>query len=858
MTDSSITFGALWPLWFLLAIPLFWWIGRRTRTNLARRHLAAVTVLRCLAVALAAVALSQPVWRTASNDLSVAFALDVSGSVTSGFVAEALDWIDRAQARLNGGDSRVVVFADRPSVVANAAEARAIAMGAGANPAVAINRDATDMERALDKALLSLSRDRVKRIVLLTDGNETTGNTRKVLPRLKAGGVRVFPVVARTRDTPDVWIDGIELPDDIRDGEPIEVSVRVFSPGETRADVRLARGDQTLGARNVMLNAGLNEVSFEARLRGTGTATLNAAVEVPADTVAENNRATRTAWVQPRPRVLYVEGQPESARFLRAALEAESIEVVVSGTSALPSAPAELNQYDAVILSDAPAKALQESQMLALEGYVRDAGGGFLFAGGENTFGEEGYTGSTVEKILPVEFKAQDRRDLALVIAIDRSYSMRGRKIEYAKEAARAALDMLEEQHRFGVVAFDSRSQIAVPMQDARAKRRAEDQISRIQTSGQTNIYPALVMVNELLEKETARTKHVILLSDGETKPADFPLLLERMRAAGIVVSTVTLGEGGDSDLMKQFAELGGGRHYLAAKAEEIPKIFAEETRKAVGDNLVEKPLRPVVKHPMAALQGVNFSGAPALTGHVATQPRDTADIVLATPDGAPLLVRWQYGLGKAVMFASDVKNRWAAEWLQWPGYGKMWAQLVRETMRRESRESLDFRVARIGDKAEISLGLLAADGGFRSDVSPKVRVTRAGQPAQDVALRQTGPGEYSAGVPQDPDSTTTFALLAEGGITAQAASRAGVRVLNAAFADEYRTLPPNVALLTAVSDETGGKLGATLDEMFATQGDRGQRSHPLWPWLAAFALLAFLLDILLRRAPFAWRWLGS
>lgn len=858
MTGNSITFGALWPLLFTLALPLIWWIGTQTRANLARRHISAVTALRCAAVLLVAVALARPAWHTGSGELSVVYALDVSGSVSGGFVAEALDWIDRAQAQMPRGSSRIVAFADRPVVVDDSAQVRALEIATGPGPAAAINRDASNLERALDQALLALDRERIKRIVLLTDGNQTAGDVRQVLPRLQAAGARVYPVVARMRDSGDVWVDGIQLPDDVRDGEPIEVFVQVFSPTETRASVRLSRGNQRLGARNVVLAPGMNQVGFEVRLRGTGMATLTAEVEAPADTVAENNRATLTAWIGPRPRVLYVEGQQGSARYLREALEAEAIEVTVMAVSAMPSAADGLRPYDAVILSDAPAKALQEAQMRALQSYVRDAGGGFLFAGGENTFGEEGYAGSRVESMLPVEFKAQERRDLALVIAIDRSYSMRGRKLEYAKEAARAALDLLEEQHRFGVVAFDSRPHIAVPMQDVGSKRRAVDQIGRIQASGQTNIFPALGVVHDLLEKETARTKHVILLSDGETQPADFPGLIGRMRANGIVVSAVTLGEGADLDLMKRIADLGGGRHYVATTAESIPQIFVEETQKAMRDNMVEEPIRVVVRRPMAALQGVDFGAAPTLRGHVATEARDTAEIVLATSAGAPLLVRWQYGLGKTVMFSSDVKNRWAVEWLQWPGYGKLWAQMVRETMRRDSSEALDFRVVRDGEEAEITLGMLAADGSFRTDVSPRAQVSRAGQPPVDILLRQTGPGVYSARVALNTDTAASFSLLAQGGVPTQAAARAGVRVVHARFADEYRALPPNVALLAAIAEETGGRVGADTEAVFAAQGDRGQRSHPLWPWLAAAALLAFLLDIFLRRAPFAWRRFGS
>ena len=87
-------------------------------------------------------------------------------------------------------------------------------------------------------------------------------------------------------------------------------------------------------------------------------------------------------------------------------------------------------------------------------------------------FGEGGYSQSEFEEILPIQFEMRERKkNLALVIAIDRSYSMKGEKIEYAKEAARSALGLLEEQHLMGVVAFDSRPYISVPLKMVRSKK---------------------------------------------------------------------------------------------------------------------------------------------------------------------------------------------------------------------------------------------------------------------------------------------------------------------------------------------------------------------------------------------------
>lgn len=854
-----IQFGAAWALTLALGVPLALWVALRTRSNLSGRHLRVVTALRCAAIASLALAAAQPLWNGATREISVVYALDVSRSVSPRFVTEAIAWIERAQRQAAPAHWRIVAFADRPAVLRDTEELRSLQIGETAAASGSLARDATDLERALDESLLALERDRVKRLVVLSDGNQTRGDVWRVLDRLKSAGVRVYTIPGQVRADSDAWAQAIEAPMPLRDGEPVHIVVRVVSLRETSARVTLMRDRRPLGAHEVRLRPGSNAIRFATRMRGGGLTTLSAHVSARGDTVAENDRIEHAIWVGERSRVLYVEGATESARYLAQALRAEGMRVEVVSAAAIPEDAARLSVYDAVILSDVPARGLSPQVMRALETYVRDLGGGFLFAGGENTFGEEGYAGSPVERILPVEFKSQDKRkDLALVIAIDRSYSMKGRKMEYAKEAARAALDLLEEQHRFAVVAFDSQPYISVPLQQVRSKRRAEDQISRIQASGQTNIYPALGVVYRLLQQVEVRAKHVILLSDGDTHPADFERLLERIRSAKIVVSTVTIGEGGDPQLMQNIARWGGGRNYIAASVESIPQIFVEETRRAVRENLVEEAVLPVVRWRMAALSGIDFTGAPALKGYVATKPRDTAEVAIATEQGVPLLVRWQYGLGKSVMFTSDVKNRWAADWLPWQGYGKFWGQLVRDTMRSDNGESLQLQVAREGAEALISLSILDDAGRFRNGLTPRVRVSQGERAEELVALSQSGPGRYVARMPAPQNERLAIALAPGGGISAPSALRAGVRVLDADFGEELRSQPPNMALLQAIAEQTGGKMAPNVEEVFEARGDSGRKSVSLWPWLATLALMLYLADIFARRAPIVWRWLEA
>jgi uncharacterized membrane protein len=849
-----------WFLLLLLLVPVLAGLSARTHARLSRRHLAAATLLRCLAVAMIALALARPQWNRGADDVSVVYALDVSRSIAPQFIESALKWIDEANREGRPAQARYLAFADRALAASGAGALAGIPVAQEAAGPGVIDQTQTNLERALDEALLGLDRDRVKRLVLMTDGNQTSGDVWRMLPRLKAAGVRVFPVPARPRDDGDAWVDGIELPGGLRAREPVTVAVRVFAPRGMRARVLLKHGRATVGNRAVQLRAGLNRVAFEARLDSPGLSTLSAELLAAGDGSVENNVVRQSAWVGTRARVLYVEGQAGSAGFLRDALAAQGIEVRVGPPADLPATAAGLGAYDALILSDIPAKALSAAQMRAVETYVRDQGGGLVFAAGENVYGEQGYSDTAVENVLPVQFRAQEKRkDLALVIVLDRSYSMKGRKMELAKEATRASLDLLEEQHQFAVVTFDSQTYVSVPMQSVRSKRKAEDQISRIQASGQTNIYPALGIVYRLLQKTEAKAKHVILLSDGDTHPADFEGLLKRMTGEKIVVSTVAIGEGADRELMANIARWGNGRTYSTVSAEAIPQIFIQETRRAVRSNLGEEPFRPVLKRRMAAFEGVDIEQAPELRGFVASRARDNAEVLLATPSESPVLARWQFGLGKAVVFTSDVKNRWASKWLEWPGYGKLWAQVTREVMRRESGEQLDFRVEREGDDAVISLAALTPDGRFRGDLAPRVRMTASDGATVILQMPRTGAGLYQVRAPLRAGAAPArFELLDSPGLGRAVAARTGPREIYYPRSDEYRAFPPNMALLEALAEQTGGKVAPTVAEVFARNGDESRRSHALWPWLALAGLIAYLADVFLRRAPWAWRRLGS
>lgn len=891
-----MTLASPFWLWLLAGLPAIWLLAWHNRAARSRRRLACATLLRSLALILLALALARPVLLERSREISVVYAIDISKSIAPAFLRQTIDWIRTENARHAPAQVRYVVFASQARVLDSADDVLAVPVSAdGTSVPGALDQSATDLEQALRTALFGFAANHARRLVLVTDGNQTRGDVWRVLPRLQAERVRVFAVPAAVAVSNDAWVEAISVPEGVRQQEPATASVNVFSRIQTHARVELAIGSRLLSARSLTLHPGENDVAFRIRIPSAGNNVLTARVFADGDENPRNDTLSESLWVGSRPRVLYVESMPESAHYLADALRAHHIDVTVAKAGALR--PDELAGHDAVILSDVPASSIDAAGARALESFVRDQGRGLIFAAGENTFGKQGYAATDVERLLPVRLQGKrKRRELDLVLLIDRSHSMRGRKLELAKTASLATLDLLEQQHRLAVVAFDSRPHEVVPLAEVGGKRRAEDLISSMTASGQTNIYNALVEAQRILADSTAGTKHIILLSDGLTAPppgtagarsnseeaqeAVRKARAETLRQVGVQVSepapepaaqpggmdgvvgelaqakvtlsTVAIGEKPNLELMKKLATEGGGKSYVASNDAEIPGLFVSETRRLLGEAIVEEPFRPIVINRADAIAGVDFAAGPPLKGFVVTRPKRFSEVLLQALKQEPLLVETHYGLGKTVAFLSDVKNRWAAQWLSWDGYGRFWSQLVRDTIPRSAGEGVTWHVQRQGGDASIELSALDANRMYRDGLRPKVRITRPDGETAVLALRQVGPGRYRASAPMSPGTSEPyrFEALEGGGVVKRDLAQLGTRTVSYPWSDEYRVLPPNNALLRALSEQTGGVFAPKADDIFAQGADGGVAPKPLWSWFAAAALLLFLLDILVRRAP--------
>ena len=848
----SVTWTVPAALWLLLAVPIVWLARRSGRTNFNRRQQMVQAAVRSLLLVALAAALARPVISLGSSRLSVVYVVDTSHSVSSRAVTDAAARIEALNRDVAPAHSRIVVFGADVEVLDSVAALRTLAE---ADPTLDspghVHRQASDLERALTEARAEIAPGHLPRIVLFSDGWETSGDVQEAVTRFAEEGIPVFVEPLAVRELGDAWVDAVHLPAKLSAGSTVIANVDIAAQRAATGVVEVRHGQEVLASKPVALAPGSNSVPLEIVLRDPGARAVEAVLTVAGDPLAANNRLTREVVVAPRPRVLYVEGVAQSAHYFERALEQVGFDVTQRAPGALPTEASGLDGWDAVVLSDVARTAVSDAAMTAIGRWVEHDGGGLLVVGGESVYGEgsssgpPGYRNTEIERLTPVTFERKDEPEVALIIVLDKSWSMAGAVMELCKSAAQAAIDVLADEQSVGVVTFNDGFNWDVTLRNVGKNRDAiRKAVAAIEPSGHTLIFPALEQAFLALKDARARAKHVVLLSDGRSYPDDYEGLVKKMVAAKMTVSAIAVGPAADIELLTNIGKWGQGRSYVVEDAKEVPQIFVKEAKNVETPGFDEKSIKPVVKT-RGFLEGVDFARAPALRGRTATVLKDTAMELLATEDGDPLLAYWPIGLGRTAVFAGDIKDRWAADWLKWKGYGPFLAALMHAVARQPAPPitlEIDQGPVR-GTSRPLVIGLEARDahGRYTDQLKTVVRVTAADGTSVDAPARQTAPGRYEARVVANARQALTIDVVGADPATTR---RLVVPDLNA----EYRFRPANEVVLRSIAQATGGTWKADANALTNRSGAHQTARRALWPFFVILALVLWMADLVLRR----------
>ncbi len=654
--------------------------------------------------------------------------------------------------------------------------------------------DATNLESALSLAQAAMEDNTARRIVIVTDGNENLGQARKLARRLGESGIGIDVVPVMLESRSEVLVEKIDLPNNIRKGQPFEARVVVnsYSDGQSEAPVKgklrvkqKVGGEETLLLEeSITLDPGKNVYPLRHQIEQPAAYIYNA--EFVPDTadddgLRQNNIATAYTYVRGKGRVLMIEDKAHAGDFdlLAESLLDANIEVVTQASDELFGSLAELQAYDAVILAGVPRvtgettdqiTSFTDEQIEMLVSNTQQLGAGLLMIGGPEAFGAGGWTGTKIEEAMPVDFKIKNTKIQAVgALACIMHASEMAEGNHWQKVIARTAIEQLGPADFGGVLHWTMRGDSWLwggknGLLEVGPNRKAMlAAIGRMTPGDMPQFDPAMRMAVAGLQRTPASVKHCIIISDGD--PSDpSPSTIQAFKDNNITISTVAVASHGltESRRLEQIAKATGGKYYAVASGRALPRIFQREARRVSKPLVYEPPggALPEVIFPHALLDGVDRT-LPNINGFVLTQTKDSplAQVLIRSPktpepyspENATILAVWTYGLGRTAVLTTDAGARWAADWTEWAGYDKFYSQLVRWLMR-PTGDTGKFTIAtQVRDgEVQVVVNALNKDDTFLNFLDINASALDPDLKPIPLRMRQTAPGRYVGTFPGD------------------------------------------------------------------------------------------------------------
>lgn len=826
-----------YPILFLLVIPVgivSYLFYRNSRIqNKWEKNL--IAILRTLIFILIIFALTVPQMLLPVKGENVIFLVDRSASM-KGTEDKILAWIEKSMKEKHKDDSFSIVTLGKTASVEQSLNKK----GTIQQFSTDIDDGETNLEEGIQLAASLIPENQKGRIVLFSDGNQTTGNALEAARQLTGQNTILSYVPIQGKHGEDMALTDFNVPTSMYKGEKAELKVKIVSDSQKEATIRISLNNQEIIKKKVIVKEGENLFTFSHIVKETGMYVYKAEVATSDDTFLENNELFAVSNVSGTPKVLIVQNQNISA--LASILKSANLQVETTIPEKLPTGLSGYLPYQSIIFDNVPATSIGEKKMDMIEKAVKDFGTGFIMTGGENSFGLGGYFKTPIEKILPVDMDIKGKKkmpSLGLVIVLDRSGSMSGQKLSLAKEAAARSVELLRDEDTIGFIAFDDRPWEIVKTAPIKDKKSVINKIRSVEAGGGTEIYTSLQLAYERLKPLKLQRKHIILLTDGQSSTnSSYQTLVEEGKKDNITISTVALGQDADRTLLEDISKYGSGRFYYVTDSTVIPSILSRETVMATRTYIEDNPFYPKVQ-PFPEWVKLFEDGVPKMNAYIAVTPKSTAQVSILSKKDDPILAQWQFGLGHTAAFTSDTSGKWSGDWSRWGGWSNFWSQLVTKTFPSFENVPYDMELRKENGEAKITL---ESD---KLDLLPlEAAVVSQDGKESKVQSKMTAPGEYELRM---EDKAGMYFLRLK-----QQTEEGGMKLYQTGFSvpysDEYLQKGVNNPFLKEIASITNGGKLAKEKEAFAPIHKTSFQKQPFGDSLLLLAFLLFFLEIAIRR----------
>jgi uncharacterized protein YegL len=417
----------------------------------------------------------------------------------------------------------------------------------------------------------------------------------------------------------------------------------------------------------------------------------------------------------------------------------------VRRVSPAQAAQENLAAYPLVVLDGVPLDSFGPRLTAAIAEIHRRKSASLFFVSDSPRFGRQG-DNPPIEEILPVQLSPRSLRylpDLGILILLDVSASMMGDKLSLAKVSTLQLLKNLKQTDRISILTFWDNYSFLHGFEENHSLR-SEVQLTPLIAQGGTDLYKALAEGLNRLVALDMEEKHVILITDGNTKEGDFPALLQRAHSHGITMSALAVGEEVNVALLSRIAQATGGHYYRVKNFEEIPSIIFEDRKEIARSSFARDKF--TILDSNATLTG-QVSGMSLFT------PKPGHPILFRNQLDDPLLMVERRDRQLILMFLSDLYGTYTAQFLANPEVLRVFRATLDPVLR---RQQIAVQVAEA--RQTISLTLSGS-----SLVEPRIEVYRENQLSCEESM-QAGPFQtYHAEFPVSSAGSSTVVLYSQG-----------------------------------------------------------------------------------------------
>ncbi len=570
-----------------------------------------------------------------------------------------------------------------------------------------IDNTSTDIVSALDYTSKIFKGGVVKRIVLITDAEQSNmkdGNElKRAVDALYASKIYVDAIYLDSNiseSAEEVQISGAEVSDRVYQGQSSSVNVHLQSTIDTQATLEVLRDGELLGKpKRVDVKVGQSNEIIELDTSVVGTFTYTVRLgSIEKDESPFNNEYTFTQTVAQEPSTLFITSNRQDMEAAEKLFSAEVLYVDPADNAInnhIPTSVEELCRYDEIVLSNVDVSDIQGYGMFvsSLDTVVSMLGKSLVGLGDLHLEGNGDEYIMPLAKLLPVEYGEPSKDQIFRVIVLDISNSMETvqskRKIEVAKDAAKSLVNMMADTDQVAVVGFygnaqiiqtptycDNRDAIKKNIDEFITDTEKDEAASGTSTDHNTVISGGLNAVIERWgEDMKTMTTQVVLITDGMNAGTDWNSSGENRAATAAETLRLEYGaltsilgiyvQTSDKAYLNAVATAGGSGEFVAFEnGDELDSSFFKNLSGGGASEDLDNKLALVSKKLLFddIFEGVEDTKLPNVRGYVLGTGKTGATTVVSLEHRVvdapslevPLYSYWQCGEGKASAFLAS------------------------------------------------------------------------------------------------------------------------------------------------------------------------------------------------------------